>query len=82
MDTKLTLKLNKSIIEKAKTYAQKNNTSLSQIVEKYFIALITEKENETLKLTPLVKELSGIIKPENIENYKDDYAKYLMKKYK
>ena len=82
MDTKLTLKLNKSIIEKAKTYAEKNNTSLSQIVEKYFVALITEKKNESLKLTPLVKELSGVIKPEKIKNHKDDYTEYLIKKYK
>lgn len=82
MNTKLTLKLNKSIIEKAKAYAEKNNTSLSKIVEKYFVALITEKKSETLKLTPLVKELSGIIKPENIKNYKDDYAEYLINKYK
>lgn len=29
MNTKLTLKLNKGIIDKAKVYAEKNNTSLS-----------------------------------------------------
>jgi len=82
MDTKLTLKLNKSIIEKAKVYAEKNNTSLSQIVEKYFIALISEKKSDSLQLTPIVKELSGIIKHENIKRHKDDYTDYLINKYK
>jgi len=82
MDTKLTLKLNKRIIEKAKVYAEINNTSLSQIVEKYFIALISEKKSESLQLTPIVKELSGVIKPESIKKYKDDYTDYLTNKYK
>ena len=35
MNTKLTLSLNKSIIERAKRYAKGNNQSLSQIIESY-----------------------------------------------
>ncbi len=35
MTTKLTLSMNKSIIEKAKRYAKGNNQSLSQIIESY-----------------------------------------------
>jgi hypothetical protein len=35
MDTKLTLKLNGDIIEQAKTYAKKKNTSLSKLIESY-----------------------------------------------
>ncbi len=35
MNTKLTLSLKKSIIERAKKYAKKNNQSLSQVIESY-----------------------------------------------
>ncbi len=35
MNTKLTLSLKKSVIEKAKQYAKGNNQSLSQIIESY-----------------------------------------------
>lgn len=35
MNTKLTLSLKKSVIEKAKKYARGSNQSLSQIVESY-----------------------------------------------
>ncbi|MGC1631597.1 MAG: DUF6364 family protein, partial [Gelidibacter sp.] len=39
MDTKLTLKLNQKVIEKAKKYASKKNISLSRIVEAYLQSL-------------------------------------------
>ena len=42
MDTKLTLKLDKKVIEKAKAYAASNKSSLSRIVEAYLQSL-TEK---------------------------------------
>jgi predicted HicB family RNase H-like nuclease len=36
METKLTLKLDKTVSETAKQYAEKNNRSLSRLVEKLF----------------------------------------------
>ena len=45
MDTKLTLRLDKEIIERAKEYANKNNISLSKIIESYLDA-ITKGESE------------------------------------
>jgi hypothetical protein len=35
MDSKLTLKLDNSIIEQAKNYAKDKNTSLSKLIESY-----------------------------------------------
>lgn len=81
MNTKLTLKLNKRAIERAKRYAHKNKQSLSVIVENYF-NLISEKENmDEIEISPNVLELSGIIKlPEDIY-LKDIYGKHLEEKY-
>ena len=53
MDTKLTLKLDGDIIEQAKTYAKKKNTSLSKLIESYLTLLIDPNEKE--EVTPLVK---------------------------
>lgn len=81
MNTKLTLKLDKNIIDKAKVYADKHNTSLSQMVEKYFSSLLSQK-NSGNKISPLVQELSGVIKPDSAKNHKNDYSDYLSDKYK
>ena len=81
MNTKLTLKLNKKVIDRAKKYAQRNKQSLSVMVEKYF-NLISDKESITeIEISPNVIELSGIIKlPEHI-NMKEVYRNHIEKKY-
>ncbi|RJP67075.1 MAG: hypothetical protein C4539_10575 [Ignavibacteriales bacterium] len=81
MNTKLTLKLNKKAIDRAKKYAQKNKQSLSVMVEKYF-NLISDKESVAeIEISPNVLELSGIIRlPENI-NIKEIYRNHIGAKY-
>jgi hypothetical protein len=79
MDTKLTLKLDNSIIEQAKIYAKKKNTSLSKLIESYLGLLISPKDIQ--EVTPLVKSLSGVVDlPKNFD-YKKDYKKHLLNKY-
>jgi hypothetical protein len=81
MDTKLTLKINKSVIEKAKLYAKEKNTSLSKMIEAYLGAVIKHK-TENSKITPLVESLIGVIElPEDFD-HKKTYGDYLLKKYK
>jgi hypothetical protein len=45
MNTKLTLTLEKDVIEKAKEYAAKQGQSLSSLVENYFKHLTIKDEN-------------------------------------
>ncbi|MGA1840926.1 MAG: DUF6364 family protein [bacterium] len=82
MVTKLTLKLDKEIIERAKKYAGKRHISLSKIVEKYFKSLTYEERNEKADYSPLIKELSGIINLKSDSDIKDEYTHYLIDKYK
>ncbi|MBO4234781.1 DUF6364 family protein [Riemerella anatipestifer] len=80
MNTKLTLNLNKSIIESAKDYAKENRVSLSKLIENYLNAL-TKKESKKVDVSPLVESLTGII-PHDSENEKnEDYYEYLREKY-
>lgn len=83
MDTKLTLKLEQTIIEKAKNYAKSHKTSLSKLIENYLLNITNEKgKGKEEKITPLVKSLSGIITlPKNFD-HKEGYSDFLINKYK
>lgn len=81
MDKKLTLSLDQSVIENAKEYAKSNNISLSKLIESYLSSLIKRKEPST-EITPLVKSLSGVISLDKEFDIKDEYANYLIEKYK
>lgn len=81
MDTKLTLKLKESVIEKAKKYAKTQDTSLSRLVENYLSNITNEKDSKN-EITPLVKSLSGIIDLSNDVDLKGSYTAYLAEKYK
>ncbi|MGL2993693.1 DUF6364 family protein [Flavobacterium sp. TSSA_36] len=82
MDTKLTLKLDQEIIEKAKHYASEKKISLSRIVENYLNSLTTDKENNDIQISPFVKSLSSGIEIPADYDYKKDRADYLEQKYK
>ena len=57
MDTKLTLKLNQEIIEKAKVYASQKKVSLSRIIENYLNSLTNDNKNDsTIEISPFVKK--------------------------
>lgn len=79
MNTKLTLRLDKNIIERAKEFASSRNQSLSQLVEDYFQNLTLENDFKE-KLSPKVRRLSGIMKSKNI-NYKSELESLLKEKY-
>jgi hypothetical protein len=78
MQAKLTLKMDKDVIDSMKRYASNNNKSLSRLVEDFFKNSIGETQH-TIALSPLVKELTGIISEADIE--KSNYIDYLEKKY-
>jgi len=82
MDTKLTLKLNQEVIEKAKEYASDKKLSLSRIVESYFQSLTREDKKDDFEISPFVKSIStGKSIPTDLD-YKNEYSDHLMEKYK
>ena len=84
MDTKLTLRLNDSVIERAKIYARSHKISLSKMIESYLDSLTkqTEEEKKKASITPLVESLSGVIDLPADFDYKKEYRSYLDEKYK
>ena len=83
MNTKLTLRLNDTVIERAKKYARSHKISLSKMIEAYLDSVTKQKAKEDkISITPLVESLSGVIDlPEDFD-YKKEYHDYLEKKYK
>ncbi|HUH74851.1 MAG TPA: DUF6364 family protein [Chitinophagales bacterium] len=82
MDTKLTLKLNQDIIEKAKVYASTHQVSLSRLIENYLSSLTSESPKSDLQISSFVKSLSTGIEIPADYDYKKDRADYLEKKHK
>ena len=81
MDTKLTLKLDKTIIQKAKIFARENKVSLSNLVENYFESLTKKDDKKELNISPTVKALSGILKLKDDSEPGDLRDQYLTEKY-
>lgn len=86
MNTKLTLSVDKTVIEKAKQYAAKENRSLSELIESYLKVLVVS-EPEVLytktspkKQTPITESLMGVIELDNFD-YKRELSDALSKKH-
>jgi hypothetical protein len=83
METKLTLRLNDGVIERAKIYAKSQRISLSKMIESYLDSLTREKDRDKkTNITPLVESLSGVIELPDDFDYKKEYADFLTEKYK
>ena len=82
MNTKLTLTIEKEVIEQTKDYAKTKGQSLSDLVENYFKLLTKEKRNiKPNQLTPRVQRLRGILKVDQNFDYKKVLTEELSKKY-
>jgi hypothetical protein len=81
MNTKLTLTIEQTIIEKAKKYASEKGRSLSDIIENYLKVITKEDNNDSVDLTPIVKSLKGSFQPPKNINYKKELTKILSEKY-
>lgn len=70
MATKLTLTLEKTVIERAKSYAKKTGRSLSELIETYLENLTNENYNSDL--SPKLKKLIGSVKlPKDFDEEKE-----------
>jgi hypothetical protein len=80
METKLTLRLKKKVIDQAKKYANDHETSLSKLIENYLSA-ITNESKSIENISPLVLSLSGVIQMDGNEDNKVKYQEHLNGKY-
>ncbi len=81
MNTKLTLTIEQSVIEKAKKYAKEKERSLSDLIENYLKALTKDDAKNDIELTPIVKSLKGSFNAPKNSDYKKELANRLSEKY-
>ena len=77
MQTKLTLRLEDSLIKQAKSYAKQHDKSLSQVVADYFQILTQQSKKPAT--SPITKSLIGVLDSSNIDE--KDYKKHLEEKF-
>lgn len=81
MTTKLTLTIEKSVIERAKQYAKATQRSLSEMVEQYLDQVTNERLTKD-SISPRLKKLAGSLPlPEGFDDAKA-LNEYYTEKYK
>jgi len=83
--TKLTLRLDEELIEKAKAWAKTRDVSLSDAVAQFFAGL--PPQDREPKLSPWTRSLIGIARrpgerAPTDEEVREEYIDYLEKKYR
>jgi len=81
MNTKLTLTIDDSIIERAKIYAKRKGRSLSDLIENYLKSVTWEQKTSVTGNAPIVKSLQGSFKAPVGFDYKKELSEILAKKY-
>ncbi|HHB90837.1 MAG TPA: antitoxin [Anaerolineae bacterium] len=79
MQTKLTLRLDKELIQSAKQYASHTGKSLSQMVADYFTLITREEPPQIEALPPITRSLRGLLKDADISI--EDYRRHLEEKH-
>ena len=81
MGTKLTLHIDKEIIEKIKIYAMKNKRSISDITKELYKQILSDREKKEKDIkTPIAKKYKGIIDKEKID-IESDKLNYFKEKH-
>ena len=78
MNTKLTLRMDDAVIQKAKMEAKRRGKSVSRMVAEFIESIGTRPDSEKI-LPPTTASLVGILKGKDISE--DDYKVHLREKY-
>ena len=79
MRTKLTLRLEQELIERAKKIARRRGKSISRMVADYFRTL-ESVETDDRELAPLTRSLRGILREAPVDE--EDYRRHLEEKHR
>jgi hypothetical protein len=76
MDTKLTVRVPRKLLENAKRYASAHDTTLTELISSFLERIPAEEES--LEKAPIVRRLSGTLSSDVSIS---DYRKHLEEKY-
>jgi len=76
MDTKLTVRVPRHVLDNAKRYAHAHQTTLTELISTYLQQIPTE--SDVMNHAPIVRRLSGLL---SSDISTDDFKKHLEEKY-
>ena len=79
MHTKLTLRIEEEVIERAKSYARQMGKSVSQLVSDYLEMLPEPRQGQPRPMTPVVQSLRGVLAGAGLDE--KDYRRHLEEKH-
>jgi len=79
--SKLTLTIEDDVLLQAKEFAKQQGLSLSAVVEKYLRSVAENQPKKEIPMTPIVKSLSGSLKDDFAEDYKEELYQALAEKH-
>lgn len=81
MDSKLTLRLDKNVIEEIKIFALKHKRSLSSLTEDLYKNILINKDGKTNDIiSPIARKYKGILGSDSID-IAEQRLEYLMEKH-
>jgi hypothetical protein len=78
MHTKLTLRIDEKLIERAKAHSKATGKFVSQLVADY-LALLQDRPAGEVRLRPIVRSLRGLLRGADLGE--EDYRRHLEDKY-
>jgi len=78
MPTKLTLRMDEKLIERAKAHSKATGKSVSRLVADY-LAMLQDPPAGELRLRPIVRSLRGLLRGADLGE--EDYRRHLEDKY-
>jgi len=79
MRTKLTLRIDEELIDRAKAHARQAGKSVSQLVSDYLALLPDPGRSKPRPLTPVVESLRGVLAGSDLDE--QDYRRHLEEKH-
>jgi hypothetical protein len=80
MQTKLTLRLDDELIERAKSYAARAGKSVSEMVADYFRLLTVRSSQSVMPSAPVTESLRGLLR--GAKGDEADYRRHVEKKHR
>jgi hypothetical protein len=81
MASKLTLSVDPEVVARAKEYAERNHTSVSELVQT-FLSIVSQpsEPQQGKQLPPVLGSLRSLVKDDGLD-YREEYRKHLTARY-
>jgi hypothetical protein len=81
MEGLIKLKIEKTLLDRAKAFAEKKNQNLNDLIINYLKTLPAQETKTSEEYTPIVKAIKGSHKTNRVIDYKEEISQIVSDKY-